>query len=101
MHKFTFDIQKHSETDRPYVTYQLRLLVGHDLVENVIAPLCSQLKGYSGFFQQVCEGKLDEPEEKPPTTEHYMSLLYSDSQVSISAEDSFPVVPKWILMNLP
>lgn len=37
--------------DLPDVTYQLRFLVGHDLVENMVTPLCGQLKRYSGFFQ--------------------------------------------------
>lgn len=57
-------------TDLSCVTYELGLLVGHDLVENMVTPLRSQLKRYSGFFQQVCEVKLDEPR-----TKHCMSLL--------------------------
>lgn len=102
LHKFTCDMQWHCNSDLLHVTYQLRLLVGHDLVENMVTPLCSQLKSYSGFFQQVCDEKINEFEQKPPKTQLSVSIiLHFNSQVSISAEDSFPVVPKWILMNLP
>lgn len=43
-----------------FVTYDLRLFVGHNLVENVVAPLCRQLKRYSGFFQQIYKKQTEE-----------------------------------------
>ena len=38
---------------RDILTYELRLLVGENLVEDVVAPLSLQLEGHSRFFEQI------------------------------------------------
>ena len=37
------------------LTNKLRFVVGHHLVEDVVASLIRQLETYSGLLQQVCE----------------------------------------------
>lgn len=55
------------------VTYEFRLLVGHDLVENMVTPLWSQLKRNSGFFQQIYQKKQDSLHHGTLTTQYCMS----------------------------
>lgn len=64
------------------VTYKLRLLVGRYLIENMVTPLCSQLKCYSGFFQQVCEGNLDELKQKQLNSTSCLVLKLTSFDVS-------------------
>lgn len=78
------------------LTKQFRLLVGEDLVEDVVASLSLLLESDSGLFQQVCNTYT---EINFPSSSSFFSRAVStppaiDSQVSMSPEASFPEVPK-------
>lgn len=92
------------------LTQKLGLLVGEDLVEDVVVPLSLQLEDDSGLLQEVWRGcregfEMDRMRRWIRWMEgwHDGSKMHpqSHSQVSISADANFPVAPKWIRMNFP
>lgn len=83
-----------------FFTNKLWFVIGHHLIEDVVASLIRKLECHSRLLQQIwkCHSQVT-VSPVCHITFYKQKLLYS--QVSISALASLPVVPKWILMNLP
>lgn len=82
------------------LTDQFGFVVCHHLVEDVVASLIRKLECHSRLLQQVCKDCLV-VWGFPLSTLNRITWESQYLHVSISALASLPVVPKWILMNLP
>lgn len=82
-------------------TDKLRFVVGHHLVEDVVASFIRKLECHSRLLQQIWKCCSEVTIWLVLHSSYLYDHKHSYLQVSISALASLPVVPKWILMNLP
>lgn len=113
-----------SHTSKTLLTNKLWFLIGHDLIKYVVASFSLQLESNSRFLQQIWKVRLNTVKRKGHTDnlsilkchtiqlrtrtssvysqrKDFQPLVFINLHVSISAEASLPVAPKWILINLP